>query len=111
LQAELRDAERVVAEKARACNRWATRIVLEAGEALAEELAALRGRCEVLAAQLNGLAHCSFPSAGGPPDAPWLKSALSYSEPVARDAPWPTVEPHQKEWLQMHAAMMENPDA
>jgi hypothetical protein len=107
LAAELRDAEHKVQAARRAASIWAQRVVLEHAEKRAEALEQLMETADDVRAELEALAGCAFPNAGGLCQVtPSILAALNRPSRERGQHTALVLQPHKDHWQAMHAKLL-----
>jgi hypothetical protein len=107
LTGELKDAESKVQQCQRAASLRAQRVLLEQAEERAEALERLMATADDIRAELDALAQCSFPNAGGVCQVtpPILRALNMVSKP--RDELTPLdLQPFKERWQEQHARLL-----
>jgi hypothetical protein len=109
---ELRDAERRVQEHQRAASIWAQKCVLKQAEQRAADLQNLMDDADELRADLEALAGCAFPNAGGLVQVtPAILAALNRPSRERGQHTAMVLGPRKEKWQKMHSELLQDPDA
>jgi hypothetical protein len=112
LALELKDAERRVQELQRAASVAAQRIVLKRAEERAADLQNLMDEADEIRAELEALAGCAFPNAGGLVQvSPPILAALNRPSRERGQHTQAVLELHKRHWQSMHKELLADPEA
>jgi hypothetical protein len=112
LALELKNAERKVQECQRAASIAAQRVVLKRAEERADDLQRLMDDADEIRADLEALAGCAFPNAGGLVQvSPVILAALNRPSRERGQHTAMVLQPHKQRWQSMHAELLADPDA